>query len=158
MNVVDLVSPAPLMADRQLLIIKIYQYLQKLARNFVRTVKYTFDTYILEVKENCDDKDLIKLADSRLTGETAVTVICDEESERDPLPIVDISTLAFDVPVPCDLITDDVAKFILSKVHKGDCFTSTGWLNDDCINYYLEYILKPLSLELQQNIKFLTTH
>ena len=150
------------MTDKQLLIIKIYHYLQKLARNFVRAVKYAFDTYNLEVNSECTDNDLLKLAASRLIDDKEIVISDTEavneqnESERDPLP--EISTQDFDIPCPCDLIDNHVAEFIISRVYRGDCLSPTGWLNDECINYYLEYILRPLSIELQQNIKFLSTH
>jgi len=82
---------------------------------------------------------------------------CNENENTKPEEGVDLTQLDFIITPYTGDIPVNVANMIIEEVIKGNTLSPCGWLNDNCINIYFEYMLKPLSVLVNKDIKFLST-
>jgi len=145
--------------DVQSLIIKVYQYLQSQATKFIRCVKYAFENYVVEKGDFLNHNKLLKQLNAR--SENALTVDLSEDSNVQTLGLIQASKIKntnFLVPSPSIPIDKDTAMFILKRIHKGDQLNPDVWLNDECINYYMNHVIAAIAKETNQNVKIIATY
>jgi len=145
--------------DAQSLIIQVYHFLQKQTWNFARCVKYAFDNYILEKDPVINHRNLLQHSESMLADQESIEVKSDDENDTEvPCPVEDITNIDSILPTPFIPIDKDAANFILHSIHDGKLLEPGGWINDECINYYMDHVLEPMAIEAKANIQFITTY
>jgi len=132
-------------------------------KNFIRTIKYAFDLHVQMLKapeagsllefhktrsKNADDSKNILVVDKN------DQMNVDDQPHIEPV----ISEDDFRITSYTGDIDDADAQMILRDIIRGNLLDPEVWINDDCINCYLNCMLTNLAKELDKDVAFIPTY